>query len=241
MSSHTQDFTEANRAFFNDLATKYEAKPWQQKLALQITSYLQANLESIGILSQPHPITLLDYACGTGMISRALGPSVDSIRAIDLSPKMIERFNELAEESNIPSVHQARAVEGDLLADPSPAADDLNGPDFHGFSIAAVGLGAHHFHDPSKAIGRLAQRLKPGGILMIVDFVEDEQGDWVASDADKTMHKRGFSQGEMREMMERQGLREFGWMVLPERSEIRFHEDKPMYRTGFMARATKPS
>ena len=239
MAFHSHSFTEANRAFFDDLAAKYDVKPWQQKAALQATKYIQENLDFIGIPSQSHRITLLDYACGTGMISRALGPSVDSIQAIDLSSKMVERFNELAKESEIPSVRKTRAIEGNLFADPAPIAE-LNGPELHDFDIAAVGLGVHHFHDPAKAIGRLAQRLKKGGVLLIVDFIEEEQG-WGASPADETIYKRGFSEAEMREMMEKHGLGEFGWKVMPERVEIKFQEDSPVYRMAFLARAAKMS
>jgi len=38
----------------------------------------------------------------------------------------------------------------------------------------------------------MAERLKPGGVLLIVDFVEEEQG-WLPSGADHTIHKHGFS------------------------------------------------
>lgn len=63
------------------------------------------------------------------------------------------------------------AVQGNLLDpnDPAPAA--LAGQEFFEFDIAVVGLGFHHFDDPALATRRLAERLKKGGVLMIVDFV----------------------------------------------------------------------
>ncbi len=112
---------------------------------------------------------------------------------------MAERYNELAAASEIPSVKATHAIEGNLLADAARSVE-LSGTELHDFDIAAVGAGLHHFQDPARAIGRLAERLKPGGVLLIVDFVEEEQG-WLPSGADHTIHKHGFSQGEMKELM----------------------------------------
>lgn len=42
---------------------------------------------------------------------------------------------------------------------------------FFGFDLAVVGLGFHHFDAPDLAAKRLAARLRPGGVLMIIDFL----------------------------------------------------------------------
>ena len=177
------------------------------------------------------------------MLSRALGPSVTTIRAIDLSPNMISRYTDLAATSSIPSVRNARAIVGNLLTDEdedAPPALELNGPEFHNFDIVAVGGGLHHFPDPAKAISRLAERLNVGGVLVIFDFMEEEEGGWVMpSEAEHTIHKHGFSEGEMREMMEGSGLGGFGWREMEERLEIRVSEDRAIERKGFLARAEK--
>ena len=240
MASYSHTFTEANRTFFDDLAVKYDIKPWQKKAALQATNYIQENVDFIGIPAPASTARLLDYACGTGMISRALGPSVGSIQAVDLSSKMVERYKELAKESDIPSVCKARAIEGNLLTDSDPEAA-LNGQDLYEFDIAAVGLGVHHFSDPAKAIGRLAERLKVGGVLLIVDFLEEDDRHWHPTDADHVIHKHGFVEGEMKDMMERHGLGEFGWSLKRETVDFKMEEDMPMNRKIFLARAAKLS
>ena len=62
------------------------------------------------------------------------------------------------------------AVVGNLAdpSNPSPAA--LAGPDFFGFDVAGVCLGFHHFDDPELTARRLVERLRPGGVLLILDF-----------------------------------------------------------------------
>lgn len=236
MTTPPPDLTALNRAFFDDLAAKYDIQPWQKQISLQITTFIQQNLSFINIPKHPNT-TLLDYACGTGTLSRALGPYIITIQPLDLSPKMVSRYNELASTSEIPSVRNSRAIEGNLLTDSKPAAE-FNGPEYHNFDIAAVGGGLHHFDDPTKAIARLAQRLKVGGVLLIVDFVEEAAQEWVPTSADPTIHKRGFCESEMREMMERCGLGDFGWKEMPERLEMKFSEHTVLKR-GFLARAVK--
>ena len=69
------------------------------------------------------------------------------------------------------------AYQGNICVpeDPNPAA--LASPEFSDFDIAAVGLGFHHFDDPALAARRLAERLKTGGVLMILDFLPHESPD----------------------------------------------------------------
>ena len=152
---------------------------------------------------------------------------------------MVSRFNSLAATSSIPSVRNARAIEGNLLTEEDPPLE-LNGPEFQNFDIVAVGGGLHHFPDAAKAISRLAQRLKVTGVLLISDFIEEEKQGWeMPAGAEHTIHKHGFSEGEMRELMERHGLGGFGWREMPERLEMEGHEGKSISRKGFLARAVK--
>jgi len=67
--------------------------------------------------------------------------------------------------------NEMHAYQGNLLApdDLSPSA--LASPNFFNFDIAAVGLGLHHFDDPALAARRLVERLRPGGVLLVLDFL----------------------------------------------------------------------
>jgi SAM-dependent methyltransferase len=83
---------------------------------------------------------------------------------------MVSVYNRNAHNQGLTPDFMAASV-GNLLdpADPSPA--DFQGEEWLNFDLAVVGLGFHHFEDPTLAAARLAERLKPGGVLMIIDFM----------------------------------------------------------------------
>ena len=142
-----------------------------------VAEYLQGNLDLFGLNQTTgngdQNISLLDYACGTGVVSRALGPYVASIQGLDLSTKMVERYQELASSSTVSTVKSAIVRQGDIVAEAEPLVE-ISGPDLHNFSLVVVCAGFHHFENFQRSIDRLAQRLKPGGTLLIVDFVETQ-------------------------------------------------------------------
>lgn len=112
------------------------------------------------------------------------------------------------------------AVVGDLASatDADPAV--LSGPEFLNFDLVVVGGGFHHFEDPALAAARLAQRLRPGGVLLIWDFMPHGSGSGSGSgsgdgDGDEskafkgpahhTITQHGFTELGIREIYEKAG------------------------------------
>lgn len=116
---------------------------------------------------------------------------------IDVSPNMVTTYNTRAREAGIPETC-VYAASGDLFdkSDPTPAA--FSGAEWQGFDLATVGFGFHHFEDVVFAAQQLKGRVRPGGAVVITDFVEggdlkvDENGEPIpGSEGNHAIHKHG--------------------------------------------------
>jgi SAM-dependent methyltransferase len=114
---------------------------------------------------------------------------------------MTAEYNTLASNQGL-SPSEMHASVGNLLdpADPLPAA--FHSEEWFGFDLAAVGFGFHHFEDLVLAASRLAERLKTGGVLLIIDFLPHgpfearPDGDTGPSAShDQHGHGHGFAHG----------------------------------------------
>lgn len=132
---------------------------------------------------------------------QALAPYVSCSLGIDLSTSMVSVYNRDAHNQGLTPTFMSASV-GNLLdpADPSPAG--FASPEWFNFNLAVVGLGFHHFEDPMLAAARLAERLKPGGVLMIIDFMPhahhgdiEVEGDDGSGSGEGGSHGHGLSHG----------------------------------------------
>lgn len=137
-----------------------------------------------------------------------------------------------------------------IAGDEDPQA--FRGPKFSDFDMAIVGLGFHHFDDPGLAAKRLAARLRPGGVLVIIDFLPHGghhhhghghgrgHDDGEASAMEKASHTvthHGFTEERIAEIFERAGAgKDFGIEKMGDVSM----GTRIGKRGLFMARGTKP-
>ncbi|KXX77215.1 putative methyltransferase YcgJ [Madurella mycetomatis] len=250
-----------NKEFFDKEASSYDSK--HGKTLDQILQEIRARLHFLGVdwvdddgddgddkdktegkeevknvLVQKKTVRLLDYACGTGVVSRALAPYVSQCVGIDLSEGMVAAYNARTENQGIP-FSEMRAHQGNLCvpSDPNPPA--FASAEFFDFDVAAVGLGFHHFDDPVLAARRLAARLKTGGVLVILDFLPHGELDPSHASSSTVTH-HGFSVEQIQRIYEEAGVgKDFAletvgvvfFQGMADRSEMK--------RKIFIARGTK--
>ncbi|KAF2635047.1 S-adenosyl-L-methionine-dependent methyltransferase [Massarina eburnea CBS 473.64] len=180
---------EANRHYFDHISDAYDEKPWFALVDQKITHHLRSNLDWVGIPfantdSSPKDsnVRLLDYACGPGRLSQVYAPYVTMTRGIDISPNMVATYNARARSVSLP--HSAiNAVVGDLFDKSNPLPPHFSSPEWKDFDLVTAGFAFHHFEDVVHAAKTLKERLRPGGALVISDFLEggdlqaDENGD----------------------------------------------------------------
>lgn len=255
------DHTEVNRLHWNNAASSYNSR--FEKTMEQLADEIRSRREWIGGEwiedddddddeddeegnggaergEEKNTARLLDYACGTGMVSRALAPYVTQCVGIDLSTNMVHEYNSRALNQGIPP-SEMQAHEGNLISPTSTPPSSFSTPEFHNFSLAVVALGFHHFDDCALAAKRLVERLKSGGVLLILDFLPHEHMH-AHHEAAKTVRHMGFGEGEIRKIFEEAGAGGgFEYTVIGKAISFVAQDGKGerMERRVFMARGTK--
>lgn len=154
---------------------------------------------------------------------------------LDISDNMVNEYNKNAEKTGFS--HKMAAQKGDLFAD--TASTELPGPEFFDYDIVVVSMALHHFNDPGKALKCLGDRLKKGGVCVIVDLVPEHSDmmHGISSEVAETVKTHGFSLERMKDLFTDAGLAaDFGYQVVDE--PLVFHkEGKKIQKTIFVAKA----
>ncbi|KAG5913407.1 hypothetical protein E4U61_006992 [Claviceps capensis] len=227
------DTTAVNQAYFNNLASEYDTR--FQNTIERLEEEIRARADLLG--ARPGG-RLLDYACGTGLLSRALGPQLNRCVGIDISESMVEQYNARSNRDGL-APEKCIACVGNLLSPDDPSPEKFSSTDFFDFDLAGVGLGFHHMDDCALAAKQLAHRLRPGGVLFIVDFVTHAPP---PSEQISSVRHNGFTEQQVRDMFEGAGAGgNFAFHALPE--DITFEnahgKGKHMARKVFIARGEK--
>jgi len=101
--------------------------------------------------------TVLDVACGGGLVVCAFAKVVAHATGIDITPAMIDRCRQLAQDRGLTNVTWRL---GDVLPLPFPDAS---------FSIVISRFAFHHFLDPFAVLGEMKRVCRPGGKVVVAD------------------------------------------------------------------------
>ncbi|KAJ7494420.1 S-adenosyl-L-methionine-dependent methyltransferase [Mycena galericulata] len=200
MSNHHHDFASVNQAVFDKHASHADHRPMAAELAESVSS----------AILQAYPFdkeatAVLDYACGTGIVSRRLAPHCKTLVGVDISQGMVDEFNKGVQSLGIPTT-QISAVRADLKGEES----ELEGAKF---DVVVCSLAYHHLEDIAAATRLLAFFLKPGGALLVVDFPTMDVSAIPADFAHTVAHKGGVSKAVIREAYDGAGLVDFRRVV----------------------------
>ncbi|MEJ0018108.1 MAG: methyltransferase domain-containing protein [Acetobacteraceae bacterium] len=102
--------------------------------------------------------TVLDVACGGGIIVCAFAPHVRHATGIDMTPAMLDRARQLAAEKAVANVTWDQGDVGAL-----PYADAT-------FDIVVTRFSMHHFLDPLGVLREMMRVCRPGGRVVVVDM-----------------------------------------------------------------------
>lgn len=148
----------------------------------------------------PEGLVVADIGTGTGYVLQLFGDRARKLIAVDHSEAMLSLAREKARATNLGNVEFRLAnAEDSPLA---PAEADV---------ITLIQV-LHHLEDPGRVLIRLSEGLRPGGILILNDFLEHQEL-WLRKELQH--HWLGFERSRIEGWLREAGLELLGWEVMP--------------------------
>jgi ubiquinone/menaquinone biosynthesis C-methylase UbiE len=120
-------------------------------------------LRMIVVAAEAEPTdTVLDVACGGGIVVCAFAPHVRSTTGIDMTPAMLDQAQRLAAKKGLTNVSWRQ---GDVTT--LPYEDES-------FTIVVTRYSFHHFLDPRAVLQEMVRVCAPGGRIVVVDTCASE-------------------------------------------------------------------
>lgn len=185
----------AHRDIILDQFTR-QAVPFSTAPAIGDERALELMIEATGAGADD---TVLDVACGPGIVVCALARVVRHATGIDLTPAMIERARELAARVRVINVAWQ-------VGDVTP----LRHPD-GSFSLVTSRYAFHHMESPAAVLAEMKRVCAPGGRIAVIDVAlgGDPARDALFNRMEKLRdpsHVRALSQAELEGLFVAAGL-----------------------------------
>ncbi|WP_271410226.1 ArsR/SmtB family transcription factor [Pseudomonas sp. Q1-7] len=148
----------ASRDFFARSAEKFQA---QQDLIAGLPQYRDSVLALLDALGFGPDATALEVGPGDGAFLPDLARRFSRVMALDNSPAMLELARVRCHTEGLGNVELRLA---DALNDELAAAD-----------CVVLNMVLHHFAAPADAMKQLAQRVQPGGALLVTELCSHNQ------------------------------------------------------------------
>jgi cyclopropane fatty-acyl-phospholipid synthase-like methyltransferase len=171
---------------FNQAAALWDEHPERKKRSEEIAAAMLTHADF------PADADLLEFGCGTGILSLVLRPHVHSIVAADTSPEMLKVVERKISAGKISGVRTLllKGLPGETL----PACDAI---------VSSITL--HHIEDVPELFRRFYMALRPGGVVALADL--EPEGGLFHPDPKGVFHN-GFEHAEFQHWLEAAGFGE---------------------------------
>jgi len=170
---------------FNKDAAAWDENPGRVKVAADIARTIIAEIPLTADMD------VLDFGCGTGLVTLALQPFVRFVTGVDSSPGMLEVLQRKISEYGLANVNALRA---DL-----DRGDKLSGA----YHLVVSSMTLHHIRDIDSLLKQFYQILHPSGVLCVADL--DEEGGRFHESNDGVFHF-GFKREVLSRQFEKAGF-----------------------------------
>ncbi|HEV7550187.1 MAG TPA: methyltransferase domain-containing protein [Candidatus Angelobacter sp.] len=141
--------------------------------------------------------TVLDVACGPGLLACAFARVAQHATGIDMTPAMLEQARKAQQEQGLKNVNWQQ---GDVYSLPFPPAQ---------FSIVSSRFAFHHLQDPMPALNEMKRVCNPGGKIVVADMapLPDKAAALNAAELLRDpSHVRAMPLDELRDLFKQAGL-----------------------------------
>ncbi|MDD5170615.1 MAG: class I SAM-dependent methyltransferase [Syntrophales bacterium] len=170
---------------FDQAAASWDENPGRIKLADDVASAIRREI------TLTKDMDVLDYGCGTGLITLGIQPFVNTVTGIDSSEGMLNILADKISRQKLTNV-SARHLDmeaGEMLPDR--------------FHLIVSSMTLHHIRHPEILIKQLSENLHAGGALCIADLDPD---DGLFHGENQAAFHPGFERSHMKDMFEKAGF-----------------------------------
>jgi 2-polyprenyl-3-methyl-5-hydroxy-6-metoxy-1,4-benzoquinol methylase len=175
------------RKDFDREAASWDEKPERVRLANDIADAIRSEI------TLTLDMNVLDFGCGTGLVTLRLQPFVASITGADSSQGMLNILSAKIAQQNLANVRT-------LYLDPD-RSESLAGP----YHLIVSSMTFHHVKDIHSLVALYYRSIAPEGYLAIADL--DSEGGMFHGSNEGVFHP-GFERDELRRVFTEAGFRE---------------------------------
>ena len=171
-----------------------QAEPFRRRHENSHQGMLQLMVECADVRRDD---TVLDIACGPGLVSCFFARSVSHVTGLDIVPAMLQQARQLQAERHLTNIDWALGESTAL-----PFQDAL-------FDRVVTRFSLHHYLEPQGAIIEMARVCKPGGVVLVADVAprpeaQDHFNQWeILRDPS---HTRALTESEIEALGKNAGL-----------------------------------
>ncbi len=178
--------TNAETRNFDQESATWDENPARRKLAKEIAHALSSRI------SLTSDMEIMDFGCGTGLLTLQLQPLVRAVTGVDQSRGMLDVLNKKIAGSNLKNVNT-------LLVD-LDKGDTLKGK----YNIVVSSMTLHHVRDITLLFAQFHDTTAPEGYLCIADL-DAEDGQFHGNNTG--VFHFGFDRTALRKIFEQAGFR----------------------------------
>ena len=136
-----------------------QAEMFSASAAITDAALTQRFIVALGEAAQG---SVLDVACGPGILSAAIAKTAREVVAFDLTPQMLKKAAQRCNEAGLANVAFLEGNAAEL-----PFAKDS-------FDAVVTRLSVHHFDRPGRVMSEIFRVLRPGGSFVVADVISSE-------------------------------------------------------------------